>query len=313
MDHPLMRHLFTLLLFFYTSVCFGAPRVVVTIKPLHALVASVSKGIFEPELLLPDYASPHTFQLKPSTLKALQEADVVVWVGPSLELFMVKPLEQIHPSMGIITISKIPSLSLLPLRQGRAWQDSHEEHDHHHEHDLQEEGAPIDPHLWLSTDNAKIIVEYLANYFSKIDPANALQYQNNAKATLVNLTALKKTLTALLSNVHQEPFLVYHDGYQYFEKEFDLHGVGTMVLNPHLPLSANGLKTIQELIQSKHVKCVFRETEFNDTMVRNSLNNMGVKVAELDPLGARLAKGPDNYEKTLIGIGKTMQACLADK
>jgi zinc transport system substrate-binding protein len=103
---------------------------------------------------------------------------------------------------------------------------------------------------------------------------------------------------------------VYHDGYQYLQKEFHLNGVGTIVINPHVPLSANGLHTIQQLIQSQQVKCVFRETEFNDTLVANSLQSMGVKVAELDPLGAHQSKGPATYENIMLAIGKTMQKCL---
>ncbi len=310
-NHMRKRLIQALLLFFCTTTCFAIPRIAVTIKPVHALVASIGEGIFEPELLLPDYASPHTYQLKPSTLKTLQQADMVIWVGPALELFMNKPIAQIHPSMGLITLSEIPGLSLLPQRKGRAWQEGHDHHHEHHEHPSANEKDPIDPHLWLSTDNAKVIVNYIATFLSTKDPEHALQYQHNAKKTIQRLDGLKKTLSSMLQDVQTQPFLVYHDGYQYFQEEFHLNGIGTIVLNPHLPLSAHSLSTIQQLIKTQHVKCVFRETEFSDTMVRNSLNNMGVTVAELDPLGARLKSGPDNYDKTLFEIGKTMKECLS--
>lgn len=310
--NPMRKQLIhALLLFFCTITCFATPQVAVTIKPVHALVASVSAGIFEPKLLLPDYASPHTYQLKPSTLKILQQADIVVWVGPELELFMDKALAQIHPSQGLITLSKIPGLLLLPQRKGRAWEQEHDHH--HHDHATTKEKDMVDPHFWLSTENAKIMVNYIATFLAKADPEHATQYQHNAKIAIQRINALKTELTLLLQNVQTQPFLVYHDGYQYFENEFHLNAIGTIVLNPHLPLSAHSLHTIQQLIQTRHVRCVFRETEFSDTMVRNSLNNMGVTVEELDPLGARLKPGPHNYEETLLQIGKTMHSCLKPK
>lgn len=290
--------------------CHGAPKVAVTIKPIHALVSGIMQGIGEPQLLLPDGASPHTFQLKPSTLKQLQQAELIIWVGPELELFMVKPLEQFHPRFGILTLMTVPHLQILNQRNEREWAHDHDhakEHDHddsHHSHDGQ------DPHIWLSTDNAKIMVDNIAAILSQHDPDNAKRYQANAKNLKGKINAVKSTLTTQLSPVQAKPFMVYHDGYQYFEKEFHLDAVGTMMINPHLPLSAHGLNEIKQLIKDNHVKCVFRETEFNDTMTRQYLSGIGVNVEELDPLGARIPQGPEAYEKILIQLGDTLSSCL---
>ena len=68
---------------------------------------------------------------------------------------------------------------------------------------------------------------------------------------------------------------------------------------------------IKNLIQTHHIKCVFRETEFNDTMTKQYLSDSGITVTELDPLGARLPKGPGVYEKIMLAIGDTLQSCLS--
>ena len=44
--------------------------VVVTIKPVHALVSQVMEGIGTPVLIVEGNASPHTFTLKPSSASA---------------------------------------------------------------------------------------------------------------------------------------------------------------------------------------------------------------------------------------------------
>ncbi len=292
----------------YCSVTLASPQVVVTLKPIHSLVAAVMDGVATPQLLLPDYASPHTFQLKPSNLKQLKNADLIIWVGPELENFMEKPLSQLKPAWGTLTLRDIPHLQRLPQRIGRNWGDPHEhEHEHHHDADN------LDPHFWLSTDNAAVIVNYLATFLSQKDPEHAQQYQQNAKLLQNSLQTLKTQLQVMLKPVQKQPFLVYHDGYQYFEKEFSLNGVGTMVVNPHLPLSAQGLKTIQTIITQNHVRCVFRETEFSDKTIYNSLLNMNIKVAELDPLGAHQKAGPRAYKQIMFSIGSTMRHCLLNE
>ena len=58
---------------------YAAPEVVVSIKPIHALVAGVMDGIGTPRLIIKGGASPHTYQMRPSEAEALQAADLVVW------------------------------------------------------------------------------------------------------------------------------------------------------------------------------------------------------------------------------------------
>lgn len=289
--------MFFLVWLFNLTSAFASPNVVVTLKPIHSLVASIMQNVGQPQLLLPDGASPHTFQLKPSTLKQIQQADLLIWVGPDLESFMVKPLTQKHAL--VVTLSDIANLHKLPQRQGGTW--SHHNHGTHQAHD--------DPHIWLSTENAQIIVDYLADYLAKIDPQHAHHYQTNANHLKKDIAQLQLSLQALLAPVQFHPFLVYHDGYQYFEKQFNLQAIGSLTTNPHLPLSPRRLKKIRELIKTHHIRCVFKETEFNEQLINNSLHHL-VKVAELDPLGVHQPQGIGNYQKTLLQLGETLHACL---
>lgn len=280
----------------------ATPRVVVTLKPIHSLTAKVMENVGTPELLLPDGASPHTYQMKPSTLKQLNDANVIVWIGPSLETFMQKNMRDLNPSQTLLTLSHLKNLKTLPQRQGREWQDHH---DHHHNHN-----HAIDPHLWLSLENASLIIDAISNTLSQQDPNNRSRYQTNAQQAKKELLALQVHLQTQLAPVHQVPFLVYHDGYQYFEKEFNLNAKGTLLTNPHLPLSAYGLKKIKEQIQSQHIQCVFRETEFSQKLIQENLKDLNVKIIELDPLGVHFPAGPHHYFQTMEALGNDLQKCL---
>ncbi|HSG95263.1 MAG TPA: zinc ABC transporter substrate-binding protein, partial [Afifellaceae bacterium] len=70
------------------------PRAIVSIAPLHSLVASVMAGVGEPDLILSGPVSPHDFALTPSDVRRIAAADFVVWIGAPLESFLAKPLAE---------------------------------------------------------------------------------------------------------------------------------------------------------------------------------------------------------------------------
>ena len=115
-----------------------APQIVVTIAPVHSLVAGVTEGVTEPVLIMQGAASPHAFAMKPSQAKALDEADVIVRVAENLETSLDKPIEALGKSATVVTLDEIPGMTLLPMREGGVWEahdhashgDGHDDHGH---------------------------------------------------------------------------------------------------------------------------------------------------------------------------------------
>ena len=81
-----------MLILLFVSFAYAAAAttsgVVVTIKPLHSLVAGVIGDTGRAVLLVGGNASPHDFQLKPSQVSALEKAEIVFYVSDSLETFL---------------------------------------------------------------------------------------------------------------------------------------------------------------------------------------------------------------------------------
>ncbi|AOG11519.1 periplasmic solute binding family protein [Agrobacterium sp. RAC06] len=129
----------TAFLFLSPTLASAAPDVVVSIKPVHSLVASIMKGVGEPSLIVEGAASPHTYSLKPSNARALENADLVFWVGPGLEAFLEKPLEALPKNAKVVELEDAPGLTKLPFREGGAFEghdhDANEEEGHAHGHD----------------------------------------------------------------------------------------------------------------------------------------------------------------------------------
>src|SRR6478736_1820591 len=94
-----------------------APVVVTSIKPIHALVSAIMQGVGTPELIVDGAASPHTYTMKPSNARALQNAKVVFWVGPGLEAFLEKPLEALSSGATVAELDRAPALTKLKFRE----------------------------------------------------------------------------------------------------------------------------------------------------------------------------------------------------
>lgn len=135
-----------------TMLGFGATsagaelRVVASIAPLHSLTAQVMEGVGEPELLMPAGASPHHFAMRPSEAKALQQADVVFWVGPAIEGWMSRPLISLGKLESSPPLGEADGVLRLPLRIGGGWEAHDHDHADHEDHDDHDEHAKHDDH-----------------------------------------------------------------------------------------------------------------------------------------------------------------------
>ena len=109
----------------------AAPNVVASVKPLHSLAAAVMDGVGSPDLLLEAGQSPHTYALTPSEAATLERADLVVWVGPALESFLVRPVRNIARPDASLPLIRLQGLRVLETREGGSWAA----HDHAHESD----------------------------------------------------------------------------------------------------------------------------------------------------------------------------------
>lgn len=284
-----------------------APKVVVSIKPIHSLVASVMHGVGEPVLLVRGGASPHSYTMKPSDAKALSAADLVVWVGPELEGFLEKPLQANAPKATRLTLMDLKSLALLQAREGGAW----EAHDHGHEqHGHADEHEELNSHIWLDPANARAIVTATADALAAKDPADAEAYRTNADRTLQALDALDAELKATLAPVKDKPFVVFHDAYQYFEARYDLSAVGSITVSPDRRPSAKRLSAIRAKIAGLNAACVFSEPQFEPTLVRTVVEGTKAKTGVLDPEGADLPEGEALYPTLMRNLAASLRGCL---
>lgn len=298
-------------LLFMLLVCWPAdaaapPQVVVSIKPLHDLVSGLLEGIAEPELLLPAGASPHRHTLRPSQMRALQEADLVIWIGPELESFLVRPLAG-QKKKNSLQLLDLPGINRLSARSGGAWSDSASDpHDHHNDHGH----VDRDPHLWLDPENAQIIVSTVAAKLSQLDPGRMSHYQQQAAELQTRLQKLDRSLRQHLATLPARRYLVFHDSYQYLEARYGLKPAGALTIHPERTPGARRIAELRDLIRHNQVTCVFAEPQFEPRMVQTLIEGTAARSGILDPLGTTLPQGVDSYFRLLEDLANNLTHCL---
>ncbi|WP_264214466.1 zinc ABC transporter substrate-binding protein [Leisingera thetidis] len=324
------------------------PRVAADIAPVHGLVARVMQGLGAPQLVVPPGASPHGYAMRPSEARALDQADLVFWLGAPLTPWLQAPLEELAAEARRVELLETEGTLVLPFREGARFEshghedsgghgahdghDGHDDHDGHESHDDHEghedhdnhdgheghadhEGAHghdhagADPHAWLLPQNAATWLDVIAAELSQADPGNAAAYKANAEAGKQEIADTVASVSAALEPFRAKPFIVFHDAYQYFEQGFDLNAAGAISLSDAAKPSPARIAEVRDAVAELEVACVFSEPQFNPGLVATVLEGTGAGTAVLDPLGAKLEPGPQFYPALLRDLGAAVAGC----
>lgn len=139
MEPDMSRNLFPLS---FAAVLLGgtafaeAPRVAADIAPVHSMVARVMQGVGEPSLIVAPGASPHEYSLRPSEAAALQDADLVFWIGPDLTPWLQDAIGTLASEATVTELMEVEGTIELSFREGALFEahahgEEHADHDDH--------------------------------------------------------------------------------------------------------------------------------------------------------------------------------------
>jgi zinc transport system substrate-binding protein len=311
----LLNAIFFAFILIFTSSVRAELIVVTTIKPLHSLISNVMNGVGEPSLIIEGSTSPHSFTLKPSHAKLLEEADIIFWIGEGIETFMEKPLESIVKDAKVISFMQMDNINKLTFREKNIFEshdeDQHDEdHDDHDEDHDEHEGhnhGEFDAHIWLDPNNAKEMVNEIAHELSNLDPLNKDKYIDNADKTILEIDNLIKNINQSINK--DASFVVFHDAYQYFEKIFGVTSAGALTLNTDALPGAKQISDIQDVIKEKGVKCIFSEPQFNPKIIKTIAKDTDIKIGVFDPLGANIKSDKSLYFSLIDNLSENLKDC----
>lgn len=268
-------------------------KIVTTIAPLYSLTANLIEGVDNVELsnLVPPGSSVHTFSLTPKLAQQTARADLIIINGLGLEEFLDDTFE-ISEAQVVDTSEGVNFLEA-----------SLEEQEEHH--------SFYDPHIWLSPVNAKVQAANIEKALEEADPINAELYRANLVDLESRLDELHQEVKAGFSELDIKPYLVFHDAYSYFERDFGVHAVAFIEEFPGKEPSAKYLAEIIDLIESDKVEVIFAEAQFSPKLIESLSSEYGLKVGALNPLGKSISK--DEYFDLIRGNLLSFQEVFKSK
>ncbi len=256
-------------------------KILVSINPIYSLTKNITGDLDTVDLLVPPNASPHNYQLRPSDINKLREADLIIIIDDSFEVFLSKYLSRNTLKSKVIRLGKTKNLITLPARNIKVLnlEEHHHDHDHSHDH---HHGLNLDMHIWTDIINAQVIVKRISSELAKLDRKNSSEYYENANKTNKRLSALNKEMQNILNKTaNKKPFIVFHDAYQYLEKKYNLKNAGAVSGNNFI-YGPKTMKKLKNNIEKYKIKCIFAEPQFSDTLLRKVAKNTGTNINYLD-------------------------------
>jgi zinc transport system substrate-binding protein len=263
-----MRHLIVLLCLLPLSSQADI-KVVTSIQPLYLITKSIMQGVAEPELLIKSSASVHDFAFKPSQMRRLKNADLVIWIDRNFESGFQKLPWIVSSNTETIELLRIPGLK-------------------------QQEG-----HIWYSPTLILLIVEQIQSTLGRIDPLNARIYLRNSIQLSERVdTWGKKTYKQLMANKPQ--YLLDHDFFSHFEKYMNVKSVAVLHDTNEQPPSIRELQRIEDLLTRTPAKCLLHNEPGTSKLAQNIARKFSLPIYYIGQDSVDFMQGLQHISSTLL-------------
>jgi len=272
--------------------------VVATTYPVYLFATAVTEGVDGvrvERLNTGETSCLHDYTLSVTDMKLLERADVIVMSGAGLEDFLEDALAT--SDAAVIDCSK--GVALLENL-------SHHHDEHDHSHDGHDHGH-FDPHIWMSADNAVIMLSNAAEGLKNLDAGHAELYEHNLSAALEQLCGGERSLaterllaqavghTSLDGVCTNTGIITFHDGFQYFVRDMELELLEAIEEEAGSEASAHEIKEISELVKEQSIPAIFTEKNGSAATANAIARETGCKVYALDMIMSGEGSGIQPY------------------
>ncbi len=293
--------IFALVVLLPVSLMAEKIKVVTTFLPIYAHTKSIAGDLADVRSLVESGAEPHHFQFKPSDMKKLKEANLIIINGLGIEDWLNKALENftkdhkaiIDTSEGVDLLENPEVIELTAERQG----DSHK-------HSETEKGK--NPHIWLDPVSAQIQVRNILKGLQKVDPINAKAYQTNAEIYLNELGKLNQDFKNQIEVLKNKNLITFHDAFPYLAKRYGFKYIACVEDFPEKSPSPQVIKSVVDLIRKNQVTTVFVEEGYSQRALQAIAKESGAKIATLDTIEVGVSEA-DAYLKRMRSNLETLK------
>lgn len=245
-----------------------------TIHPYELLLSQLVGDEFEVQSIIPANASPHTWSPKPTDLRSLIDASLILSNGLGLEKNLEKSFATRKNDM--LVVAKLIEDSIPTL----------DEEEHHHEGEEEHHHEGTDPHLWTSPQLMIKLVSALEKELSQRFPNSSLVFSKNAETMRKELEAVVESVSMERNEYTDAGLVTYHNSFGYFSQEFGIDYLGWVQFSPGQDPSPTELASLGETIKERKVKALFVEPQMDKKSGEVLAKEFGLQLLTLDPLGS---------------------------
>jgi len=260
--------------------------VFVSIPPQKYFVEKIGGSLVHVSVMVPPGANPHIYEPRPSQMTALSKSRIYFAIGVTFETVWLPKFAKLNPQMRIVHTDKgIDKMAMVA---------------HHHD-----TPSSLDPHVWVSPPEVRIIARNILETFVEMDPSNSRTYQSNEEAFLEEIDRLHKDLTEVFKDKKGLKFMVYHPAWGYFARTYGLEQVPVEIEGKEpKPEQLKGLITRSK---KDGIKIIFVQPQFSTKSAETLAKAIGGEVIFADNLR-------EDWEKNLrVQAEKFEQALAAQK
>lgn len=251
--------------------------VVTSFYPMYVFAENIVDGATGVELrnlTQPQTGCLHDYQMKPSDMAALEEADLFIVNGAGMENFLDN-VRKTYPKLRVVEASN--GIDLLKDKDG-----------------------VLNPHVWVAVSNTILEAKNIAEALITANPENESIYKSNETDYLGRLETLKNKMHNELVQYKGKKIVTFHEAFPYFAQEFGLTIASVIEREPGSEPSAKQLAQTIDIVNASGVKCLFSEPQYSGRSADVISRETGAKIYSLDPFVTGAAgSGKDAYEKVM--------------
>jgi zinc transport system substrate-binding protein len=253
-------------------------RVVANFYPLAEALQRVGGDLVQVTNLTPPGAEPHDIEVTSDDVDAIQDADLVVYLGGGFQPGVEKVAEdRSGPTLDIGTAVTLEAgdHAAIEAEEGEHADESAAEHDDH---------GDVDPHFWLDPTLMRAAVDAIEGELAGLSPAAASTFAANAAAYDAELTALDAEFEAGLTGCARRQIVTAHAAFFYLAHRYGLEQLPITGLSPESEPDPQRLDELADLVEREGVTTIFSETLVSADVAETLARETGATTAVLNPL-----------------------------
>ena len=286
-----MRKILLISIIFVASLFAQKDMISVTILPQKYFVEKIVKDKFNINVMVAPGSSPHNFEPKPSSMKALFSSKIYFMIDePSEKAWIDKFKTNAKNTLFVDTTKGVEKIAMI---EHSHHEDAEDEDEHHSHHNHGDDG--LDPHIWLDPISVKAQAKTIFETMVKIDEKNSNFYKENYEEFIKELDLLDNEIKEILKPYKDIAFMVFHPSWGYFSKRYEIEQISIEIEGKE-PKPNDMIKLIEEA-KLHNIKIVFVSPQFSQKNAKTISKSIGANVVSIDPLS-------DDWHNNMLLVAK---------